>query len=132
MPHLVLHAPEHQLTGNEALLITALTEAVVGIYGEWARPLVAVRLDGVPRGRWAIGGAVVNATAPEVTFGVRASALARADGPEIARRLVAGITDAVAGVLGDEFREITMVELVPQHDDRVGVGGRLISETDAS
>lgn len=130
MPHIVVHALENQLTGNETSLISALTEAVVSVYGEWARSLVAVRLDGVPSGRWAVGGTVVDATAPEVTFGIRASALSRADGPDIAKRLVAGLTDAVAGVLGKEFRENTLVELIPQRDDRVGVGGRLISGGD--
>ncbi|MDR6317439.1 hypothetical protein [Actinoplanes couchii] len=38
MPHLSVHAPETDLTGNEPRLIAALTEAVVAVYGDWARP----------------------------------------------------------------------------------------------
>ena len=109
--------------------MAALTEAVVAVYGEWVRPLVAVRLDGVPAGRWAVGGQVVDATAPEVTFGIRAGALARPDGTAIAQRLVADITDALATVLGAQFREHTLVELVPQRGDMVGVGG-LLADSD--
>lgn len=129
MPHLAVHVLEPQLAGNEDALVTALTDAIVGVYGEWARPLVVVRLVGVPLGRWAVGGALAETAAPEVTLGIRAGALSRPDGAEIARLVVAEITDALTGVLGNEFRDATLVELVPQHDDRVGVGGRLVGDT---
>ena len=133
MPHLTVRATEPQLAGREAALITALTEAVVTVYGEWARPLVVVRLDAVPTGRWAVGGRIVEdeGAAPEVQFGIRAGALSRPDGKDIARRLVAAVTDAVAGALGAQVRETVVVELVPQPDDRVGVGGTLVSDAAA-
>ncbi|WP_063856794.1 hypothetical protein [Streptomyces cyaneogriseus] len=43
MPHLTAHLPEKRLTGNEPLLVAALTDAVVDVYGEWDRDLVSVR-----------------------------------------------------------------------------------------
>ena len=55
MPHLTARVPEAQLAGREAALITALTDAVVEVYGEWARDLVVVHLDGIPGGRWGVG-----------------------------------------------------------------------------
>ncbi len=39
MPHLTARVPEAQLAGHESALITALTGAVVQVYGEWARDL---------------------------------------------------------------------------------------------
>jgi phenylpyruvate tautomerase PptA (4-oxalocrotonate tautomerase family) len=133
MPHLTVSATESQLSGREAALITALTDAVVAVYGEWARPLVVVHLIAVPDGRWAVGGRIVDAdAAPEVRFGIRAGALTRPDGDDIARRLVAAVTDAVAGALGEQLRAAVLVELVPQPDDRIGVGGTLISDAAAS
>lgn len=133
MPHLTVSATESQLSGRETALITALTEAVVTVYGEWARPLVVVHLTAVPEGRWAVGGRIVDAdAAPEVRFGIRAGALTRPDGMDIARRLVAAVTDAVAGALGEHLRETVLVELVPQPDDQVGVGGTLVSDAQAS
>lgn len=128
MPHLTVHAAESQLSGREPELVSALTESVVAVYGEWARPLVVVRLVGVPRHRWAVGGSFDHAAAPEVTFGIRAGALARPDGRDVARKLVADVTDAVATVLGEELRDTVLVELVPQPDDRTGVGGTLVAD----
>lgn len=133
MPHLTVSATESQLSGRETALISALTDAVVAVYGEWARPLVVVHLVAVPAGRWAVGGRIVDAdAAPEVRFGIRAGALTRPDGIDIARRLVAAVTDAVAGALGEQLRAAVLVELVPQPDDQVGVGGTLISDAAAS
>jgi phenylpyruvate tautomerase PptA (4-oxalocrotonate tautomerase family) len=119
--------PEAQLAGREPALISALTDAVVRVYGEWARDLVVVHLDGVPRGRWGIGGSAVDEAAPALTFGIREAALARPGGGEIAARLVAGLTDAVASVLGEQARSGTSVELVATPEGRAGVGG-VISE----
>ena len=56
MPHLTARVPEAQLAGREPALITALTDAVAEVYSEWARDIVVVHLDGVPRGRWGVGG----------------------------------------------------------------------------
>ncbi|MGI5130561.1 tautomerase family protein [Pseudonocardia sp. CA-107938] len=129
MPHLTVSVAESQLAGREAPLISALTDAVAAVYGEWARPLVVVQLVGLPAGRWAVGGRVVEAeAAPEVRFGIRAGALTRPDGPDIARRLVAAVTDAVAAGLGERLRKSVLVELAPQADDLVGVGGALVSD----
>jgi phenylpyruvate tautomerase PptA (4-oxalocrotonate tautomerase family) len=104
MPHLTVRAPEAQLAGREPALITALTDAVVEVYGEWARDLVVVQLDGIPPGRWGVGGRAADDAAPAITFGIREPALTRPDGKEIAARLVAGLTDAVASVLGEQAR----------------------------
>jgi phenylpyruvate tautomerase PptA (4-oxalocrotonate tautomerase family) len=127
MPHVTARLPEALLAGHEPELITALTTAVVQVYGEWARDLVVVHLDGMPRGRWGIGGKAVDDAAPALTFGIREAALARPDGREVAARLVAGLTDAVAGVLGEQVRSGTSVELVATPEGRSGVGG-VISE----
>lgn len=123
MPHLTARVPEVRLAGHEPALIAALTDAVVQVYGEWARDLVVVHLDGVPQGRWGIGGRAVDDAAPAITFGIREAALTRPEGKEIAARLIAGLTDAVAGVLGEETRGGTTVELVAHPEGRAGLGG---------
>jgi len=127
MPHLTARVPEAQLAGHESALITALTDAVVEVYGEWARDVVVVHLDGVPKGRWGVGGQVMDNAAPAVMFGIREAALVRPDGREVAARLVAGVTDAVARVLGEQTRTGTSVELVVTPEGRSGIGG-VISE----
>jgi phenylpyruvate tautomerase PptA (4-oxalocrotonate tautomerase family) len=123
MPHLTARVPEARLAGHEPALITALTDAVVQVYGEWARDLVIVQLDGIPRGRWGVGGRAADDAAPAVTLGIREAALTRPGGNDIAARLVAGLTDAVAGVLGEQARGGTSVELVATPEGRSGVGG---------
>jgi phenylpyruvate tautomerase PptA (4-oxalocrotonate tautomerase family) len=123
MPHVTARVPEARLAGREPDLITALTDAVVQVYGEWARDLVVVHLDGIPQGRWGIGGKAVDDAAPAITFGIREAALTRPGGGETAARLVAVLTDAVAGVLGEQVRGGTSVELVATPEGRSGVGG---------
>ena len=123
MPHLTARVPEAQLAGREQALIGALTDAVADVYGEWARDMVVVHLDGVPRGRWGIGGKAADDAAPAITFGIREAALTRPGGAETAARLVAGLTDAVASVLGEQARGGTSVELVATPPGRAGVGG---------
>ena len=123
MPHLTARVPEARLAGHEAALITALTDAVVAVYGEWARGLVVIHLDGIPGGRWGVGGKAADDAAPAITFGIREAALTRPDGDEIAARLVAGLTSAVASVLGEQARRGTSVELVASPAGRAGVGG---------
>ena len=125
MPHLTARVPEAQLAGREQALITALTDAVTEVYGQWARDIVVVHLDGVPQGRWGIGGRAVDDAAPAITFGIREAALTRPGGSEIAARLVAGLTDAVAAVLGEQARGGTSVELVATTEGRTGVGGAI-------
>jgi phenylpyruvate tautomerase PptA (4-oxalocrotonate tautomerase family) len=102
MPHLTARVPAAQLVGREPALIIALTDAVVDVYGEWARDLVVVHLDGIPQGRWGVGGRAADDAPPAITFGIREAALARPDGNQIAARLVAGLTDAGASVLGEQ------------------------------
>lgn len=125
MPHLTARVPEARLAGHEPALITALTDAVVQVYGEWARELVVVHLDGIPQGRWGIGGQAADDAAPAITFGIRETALTRSGGGEVAARLVAGLTDAVASVLGEQARNGTSVELVAVPEGRTGIGGTI-------
>jgi phenylpyruvate tautomerase PptA (4-oxalocrotonate tautomerase family) len=125
MPHLTAHVPEAQLFGREQALITALTDAVAEVYGQWARDIVVVHLDGVPQGRWGIGGRAADDAAPAITFGIREAALSRPGGGEVAARLVAGLTDAVARVLGEQTRVGTRVELVGTPEGRTGLGGTI-------
>ncbi|HUN30909.1 MAG TPA: hypothetical protein VMU95_02735 [Trebonia sp.] len=125
MPHVTARLPEALLTGHEPELITALTTAVVQVYGEWARDIVVVHLDGIPRGRWAVGGQAADDAPPAITFGIREAALTRPNGQETAARLVAGLTDAMASVLGEQVRHGTSVELVATPEGRSGLGGAI-------
>jgi phenylpyruvate tautomerase PptA (4-oxalocrotonate tautomerase family) len=129
MPHLTVHALDHQLDGHEQTLAAALTEAVVAVYGEWAREIAVVQLVGLPAGRWTVGGEAPDTVAPAVTFGIRAGALTRPDTPDILRRLATGVTDAIAGTLGEDLRAGTVVEFVGQPDEFTAVGGHLVTET---
>jgi hypothetical protein len=49
----------------------------------------------------------------------------RPDGTQIAVRLVAGLTDAVASVLGEQARSGTSVELVVTPEGRTALGGTI-------
>ncbi|WP_026405077.1 tautomerase family protein [Actinomadura rifamycini] len=122
MPHLTVHLPENRLAGKEPELVTALTDAIVGVYGDWARDLVGIRLDGVPAGRLAQGGKAVDASA-SVVLGVRAGLFDRPDAARLTADLGAALTDAVTGVLGEDFRPGTMVELVASPPERTFVAG---------
>jgi phenylpyruvate tautomerase PptA (4-oxalocrotonate tautomerase family) len=123
MPHLTVHVLESDLAGRETSLIASLTEAVVAVYGEWARELTVVQLIGLPAGRWGIGGRPAEHPAPSVTFGIKEGAFHRPDSPEIVARLIAGVTDAIASVLGDQVRPGVSVELVGTLPGRTGIGG---------
>ncbi|NDU74288.1 hypothetical protein GWI34_16835 [Actinomadura sp. DSM 109109] len=122
MPHLTVHLPEDRLAGREPELVTALTDAIVGVYGEWARGLATIRLSGVPAGRFAQGGQAVESSASMV-MGVRAAAFDRPDAAEITAALAAALTDAVTGVLGEDLRPGTTVELVASPQERTFVAG---------
>ncbi|MFE0256232.1 hypothetical protein [Streptomyces sp. NPDC059010] len=124
MPHLTAHLPDTRLTGNESELVTALTEAITGVYGEWARPLVSIRLSGVPAGRFAQGGIPAD-TSASITLGVRAGVFERPDAAEITARLGAALTTAITSVLGEDLRPGTMVELLASPPERTFVGGVL-------
>jgi phenylpyruvate tautomerase PptA (4-oxalocrotonate tautomerase family) len=104
MPHLIVYASEPDLTGREADVISALTDAVVDVYGEWAREIAVVQLIGLPPGRWGIGGRPAAAPAPRVTFGIKDAAFSRPDAD----------------------RGGTVVELVGTPAGRSGVGGEVV------
>ena len=122
MPHLTVHVPENRLSDAEPELITALTDAIVTVYGEWARDLVGIRLAAVPAGRFAQGGKPVDTTV-SVVLGVRAGLFDRPDATDLTTRLGAALTDAITGVLGEDLRPGTTVELVPSPPERTFVGG---------
>jgi phenylpyruvate tautomerase PptA (4-oxalocrotonate tautomerase family) len=127
MPHLSVHVLESDLAGREIALMARLTDAVVAVYGEWARRLTVVHLIGLPAHRWGIGGEPAAAPSPSVTFGIREAALGRPDAGEIVARLVAGVTDAVVAVLGERVRAGVTVELVGTVAGRTGVGGVVVA-----
>jgi phenylpyruvate tautomerase PptA (4-oxalocrotonate tautomerase family) len=127
MPHLSVYVLESDLAGREIALIRKLTDAVVAVYGEWARDLAVVRLIGLPSHRWGIGGAPAQAPAPAVTFGIREAAFGRPDADEIVARLVSGVTDAVVDVFGERVRAGVTVELVGVPAGRTGTGGVVAS-----
>ncbi|MFI1990533.1 4-oxalocrotonate tautomerase family protein [Actinoplanes sp. NPDC020271] len=129
MPHVTLYALEAELAGRESGLISGLTDAVVSVYGEWARSSVDVRLIGIPAGRWARGGVAVDSVAPSVTFGMREEVFARDDADTVVARLVSALTAAVTAVFGDDCRDEVLVELVGQPTSRSGLGGQVISGT---
>ncbi|GAA2357111.1 MULTISPECIES: tautomerase family protein [Streptomyces] len=127
MPHLTVHVLESDLAGRETDLIEALTDAVVAVYGEWARDIVDVRLIGLPAGRWGIGGKPAEAPAPSVTFGIKEAAFSRPDAEEIVARLISEVTDAVVAVFGERVRSGVSVELVGTPAGRSGIGGVLVA-----
>jgi phenylpyruvate tautomerase PptA (4-oxalocrotonate tautomerase family) len=125
MPHLTVHALESDLAGREGALISGLTDAVVAVYGGWAREVAEVLLVGVPAGRWGIGGNVADQPSPRVTFGIRAGVFDRPDAADVLGRLTAGVTDAVAAAVGEHVRAGTVVAFVGEPAGRTGVGGSL-------
>jgi phenylpyruvate tautomerase PptA (4-oxalocrotonate tautomerase family) len=128
MPHVTLYALEEELAGREPALIEELTNAVVSVYGQWARSSVDVRLIGIPAGRWARGGATVATVAPSVTFGMREEVFARKDAATVIAQLVSAFTEAVAATFGDDCRDEVLVELVGQPTSRSGLGGKVFSD----
>lgn len=126
MPHLAVHVLEEKLAGNEPALIASLTDAVVAIYGEWAREIAVVQLIGVPVGRWGVGGRQVTDVEPAVTFGIKEAAFDRPDAVDLASRLVGEVTDALVAVLGEHVRTGATVELVGVPEGRSAVGGVLV------
>jgi phenylpyruvate tautomerase PptA (4-oxalocrotonate tautomerase family) len=123
MPHLSVHVLESDLAGRETALIGKLTDAVVAVYGEWARQITVVRLIGLPPGRWGIGGRPAETPSPSVTFGIKEAAFSRPDAGEIVASLVSGVTDAIVDVFGERVRPGVTVELVGTPAGRTGIGG---------
>ncbi|WP_416974119.1 tautomerase family protein [Streptomyces sp. 4F14] len=126
MPHCTVHLGEEALAGQETKLIVALTDAVGSVFGDDFRKLVGVDLIGVPAHRRGTGGVVTGGATPQITLSMREGAYRHPGVPEAPARLVGAITDAVAGVLGEETRERTLVTLVGVPEGRSGVGGRLV------
>jgi phenylpyruvate tautomerase PptA (4-oxalocrotonate tautomerase family) len=92
------------LVGRETELIEALTDAVVAVYGDWARDIAVVHLIGLPASRWGIGGQPAQAPSPSVMFGIKEAAFSRSDARDIVARLVSGVTDAIVAVFGEPVR----------------------------
>jgi phenylpyruvate tautomerase PptA (4-oxalocrotonate tautomerase family) len=112
MPHLSVHVLESDLGGRETELMEKLTDAVVAVYGEWARSIAVVQLIGLPPNRWGIGGTPARAPSPSVTFGIREAVFSRPDADEIVAHLVSEETDAIVDVFGERVRAGVTVELI--------------------
>ncbi|GAA2833833.1 tautomerase family protein [Crossiella cryophila] len=127
MPHFAVRVLEESLDRRvESGLITELTEAVVRVYGERARELVVVELLGVPRRRWAVGGAVVRGNPVEVVLHMREHALRLPDIGDLPARLISAITDGVVAVLGEAARAGVGVRVAGVPAGRSGVGGVVV------
>jgi phenylpyruvate tautomerase PptA (4-oxalocrotonate tautomerase family) len=125
MPHFSVTVHEDALDGRTAAeLIRTLTEAVVAVYGERARPLVVVELFGVPEGRWGAGGVPSKQVQPMIELAMREPALTLPGVPDPVGGLIAAITDAAAEALGDEVRTRTTVVVTGIPTGRSGVGGK--------
>lgn len=62
MPFANLKVPADTLTPkSKQVLIDAVTDAYVGVYGERARATVLVLVDEVPDGGWGLGGNILTA-----------------------------------------------------------------------
>lgn len=126
MPHCTITLAEELLDGEvEKELVSTLTDAIVSVYGDWARPLVVIAFHGVPTARFAVGGTLGIAPGPDVRLSSRAGLFEQV--PDAAARLATGLTDAVAAVLGERRRADVTVTLVGVPDDRSAVGGELFS-----
>ncbi|MEU3272941.1 hypothetical protein ABZ639_19035 [Saccharomonospora sp. NPDC006951] len=123
MPHLSVYVLETDLAGRENELIEGLTDAIVAVYGDWARDIAVVHLIGLPASRWGIGGKPAQAPSPSVTFGIKEAAFGRPDADDIVARLISGVTEAVVAVFGERVRAGVTVELVGTPAGRSGVGG---------
>lgn len=126
MPHCTVTLAEELLDGTvEERLVDTLTDAVVSVYGDWARPLVVIGFHGVPTARFAVGGSLGTAPGPAVQLSSRAGLFEQV--PDAAERLAAALTDAVAATLGEHLRPDVTVTLVGVPDDRSAVGGELFA-----
>jgi phenylpyruvate tautomerase PptA (4-oxalocrotonate tautomerase family) len=125
MPHFSMHVQEEALDGAVAgAVILALTEAVVRVYGERARPLAVVELFGVPRERWGAGGRVApEGVWPVVTLNMREPALAPETAEAAPARLIDAITDGLVGVFGEDVRATASVQIIGIPTGRSGVAG---------
>ncbi|ONK12986.1 hypothetical protein [Streptomyces sp. MP131-18] len=126
MPHCTVTLAEELLDGTvEERLAGTLTDAVVSVYGDWARPLVVIALHGIPTARFAVGGRLGTAPGPAVQLNSRAGLFEQM--PDAAGRLAAALTEAVVAVLGEHLRRDIAITLVGVPDDRSAVGGELFA-----
>lgn len=127
MPHFNVQMFEEVLDGNvEPKIIRALTDAVVKVYGEQARPLVVVELFGIPQRRWGLGGVPAEGNLPIVTLNMREPALNRPTIDDAPAQLIASITDAMVEVFSERIREHVNVLVVGIPTGRSGVGGDVV------
>ncbi|WP_225821293.1 hypothetical protein [Streptomyces naphthomycinicus] len=125
MPHFTVHISESALDeAAEEGLIRGLADAVGSVYGERFGRLAAVDLLGIPPHRRGIGGKPAGPAGPNVTLSLREAAYRHPGVPNAPARLIGAITDAVAGVLGEQVREQVTVALLAVPEGRSGVGGR--------
>ena len=117
MPHLQVQLAADELDGTvEPRLIASLTDAIVSVYGEWARPIAVVEIDPIATGRSGVGG-TRTAVAPILTMGVRAAALLPPEGDARAAALIDALTSAVGAVLGAPTAERTTVVVRPEEGE---------------
>jgi phenylpyruvate tautomerase PptA (4-oxalocrotonate tautomerase family) len=127
MPHFNVQIREENLDGKvEPKLIRALTEAVVTVYGEWARAVAVVELFGIPQHRWGIGGIPSEANAPIVTLNMREPALNLPGIGNAPARLIASVTDAMVAVFGEPVRQHVTALVVGVPAGRSGVAGEAV------
>ncbi|WP_290863094.1 hypothetical protein [Hamadaea sp.] len=86
-----------------------------------------MRLIGLPPGRWGIGGVPAQSPSPSVTFGIKEGVFDRPDADEIVARLVSGVTDAIADVVGERVRDGVLIEFVGTPAGRTGLGGVVVT-----
>ncbi|GGV64110.1 hypothetical protein GCM10010294_15830 [Streptomyces griseoloalbus] len=126
MPHFEVRIHEEELDGEvEPALVLALTEALVKVYGERARPMAVVELFGIPRHRWGIGGVPAAVNAPIVSLNVREAALHLPGIDHAPTQLITSVTDAVVEVFGESVRRHVTVYVVGVPPGRSGVGGEV-------
>jgi phenylpyruvate tautomerase PptA (4-oxalocrotonate tautomerase family) len=127
LPHFNVQMFDEVLDGEvEPKIIRSLTDAVVAVYGEQARPLVVVELFGVPRRRWGMGGVPAAGNAPIVTLNMREPALRRPEIEDPPAKLIGSITDAMVEVFGERIRKYVHVLIVGIPPGRSGVGGEVV------
>lgn len=127
MPHFSVQMFEEVLDGDvEPKIIRALTDAVVEVYGEQARPLVVVEIFGIPRRRWGLGGVPADGNLPIVTLNMREPALNRPTIDDAPAQLIASITDAMVEVFSERIRKHVNVLVVGIPRGRSGVGGDVV------
>lgn len=126
MPHFTVHITESALDRKaEEGLIRGLADAIGSVYGEQFGRLAAVDLIGIPAHRRGVGGAPSGQAGPNVTLSLREAAYRHPEVPDASARLIAAITEAVVGVLGEEVRAQVAIGLTAVPEGRSGVGGRV-------